>query len=116
MPRQGRLDSPEDAAPGDDSGITASPVVRRLADKVRSDLASQVRSCRSAAVNRHADWRESVLTTTSKSIPVSLIASLTQFYLPSRMARARFAAGRSQQRWSQACVRGHFLVSIDNAR
>jgi len=36
--------------------------------------------------------------------------------LPSRMARARFAAGRSQQRWSQACVRGHFLVSIANAR
>ena len=41
---------------------------------------------------------------------------LPRFYLSSRMARARFAAGRSQQRWSQACVRGHFLVSIANAR
>ena len=37
-------------------------------------------------------------------------------YLPSRMARARFAAGRSQQRWSQACTRGHFLISIASAR
>jgi REP element-mobilizing transposase RayT len=34
----------------------------------------------------------------------------------SRMARARFAAGRSQQRWSHACMRGHRLVSIVNAR
>jgi hypothetical protein len=41
---------------------------------------------------------------------------LLRFYLPSRMARARFAAGRSQQRWSHACVRGHLLVSIVNAR
>jgi predicted nucleic acid-binding protein len=30
------------------------------------------------------------------------ISLLPQFYWPSRMARARFAAGRSQQRWSHA--------------
>ena len=51
--------------------------------------------------------------------PAGILQSLLTGYagrLPSRMARARFAAGRSQQRWSHACVRGHLLVSIVNAR